>query len=476
MTPANARTERAVPRIRLRLTLLYAATLLVVLLASAAVLRLAMREALYREFDDSMRASAALVRQFFRVEIAEYEQIDATLAHMASELVFEDRAMHIHYPDGREFVVVGAPGQTAPGPDAATRGVTGKVPRTIAPPVRRLRVPLEPALAPRWSIDVEASAAGVEAVMDRIDRWIALGIPALVVLAAATGWWITGRTLRPVGRMADAATRIVPGTNGRIPIADGSDELGRLGVQFNSLLDRVDVALDQQRRFLADAAHELRTPLARVRSRVELAMLAPDAAAGDPTADPAASVLPPVHDELVRMSRLIDELLQLARADAGRDTAMGARQRVFLDDLVTDELHRWHVDAERARVTLTCSSLQEAPVSGDEVLLRRLIGILVDNALRYSRPGGHVDVRVDVDGPRVVLVVEDDGIGIAPGEASRLFERFYRGSRARAHRADGSGLGLAIARWIVESHDGSIALAPGSRGEGTSARVELPAA
>jgi signal transduction histidine kinase len=493
------------PRIRLRLTAIYATTLLVVLLISAAMLRFAMRDALARGLDDSARASAALVSQFFRVEVAEYQTIDATLAHMAGELVFEDRTMHIHRPDGSEFTVVGwPPPSRAP---------------VVLPPVRRLTVPLEPALAPGWMILVEASGAGVAAVEARIDRWLALGIPGFVLLAAAIGWWLTGRSLRPVGQMADAAAKIVPGTNGRIPVVDSTDELGRMGTRFNALLDRLDGALDQQRRFLADAAHELRTPLARVRSRVEVAMLAPsaephglangvspngvapnvdsrnvDSRNGDSrngvsrngvsrngvsrngVSPHTAAALSAVHEEVVRMSTLVDELLQLARADAGGDGAGSALSPLFLDDLVADELHRWHVDAERATITLRCTVLQETPIIGDAVLLRRLIGVLLDNAIRYGRRGGCIDVRVATDGGDASLIVEDDGIGIAPEETARLAERFFRGERARAHRSDGSGLGLAIATWIVQRHGGAISFEPGSRGVGTRVCVRMPTA
>jgi two-component system, OmpR family, sensor kinase len=472
--------EPHAPRIRLRLTIMYAASLLVLLVGSATVIRFAMRAALEREFDQSIRSSAELVSQFFRVEIGEYQTIDGTLSHIATELVFEDRALHIHQPDGQEFTVVG--------------DTRAKRSRVIAAPVRHVVVPLDAALAPGWTVEVEASGAGLAAVESRLDRWIAWGIPALVVLAAFAGWWLTGRTLRPVGLMADAAARIDAGSGGRIPVSDATDELGRLGTRFNALLDRLDVALEQQRRFIADAAHELRTPLARVRSRVEVAMLpAADASPGPHGASPhgasphgasphgasphgasPAAVLPAVQDELVRMSRLVDELLQLARADSGRDTAVGAMPLVFVDDVVTDELRRWHADAERAGITLRCSQLIEAPIHGDAVLLGRLIGILVDNALRYGRRGGSVDVRVSTDASTAVLEVEDDGIGIAPDEQGRIFERFYRGARARAQRPDGSGLGLAIAHWIVERHTGSITYRTGSRDVGTLVAVRLP--
>ncbi|MCC6242997.1 MAG: HAMP domain-containing protein [Gemmatimonadaceae bacterium] len=443
------------PRIRVRLTVLYATTLLVVLGAAAVALRYAVHEALRREHNDSLRASAALVSQFFRVELAEYLTIDATLTHIAGELVFEDRAIHVHRPNGQEFVVVGAPRTRAPRPPVA--------------PIRTLNVPLEPALAPGWMVVVEGSSASVDAVQARIDRGIALGVPLLVVLAAASGWWLTGRTLRPVGSMADAAARIVPGSQGRIPINDARDELGRLGAQFNALLDRLDGALTQQRQFLADAAHELRTPLARLRGRVELALLPSETRSADP------SELTAIHEELLRMSRLVDELMQLARADADVANEQVLHQFCFLDDLVTDELHRWHGDAERAGVTIRCSALQEAPIHGDDTQLRRLLGILLDNAIRYSHAGGTVDVRVLREGGLVTLHVEDNGIGIAVHERTRVAERFFRGARARAHRNDGSGLGLAIAQWIVKRHDGALHVGAGHDGQGTLVRVELPA-
>ncbi len=477
------RVKTPLPRIRLRLTVVYAMTLLVVLLLCSAFLRFATRNALAREFDDSMRASAALVRQFFRVEVAEYREIDATLQHIAGELVFEDRAIHVHRPDGQEFTVVGSPRLRARG--------------ALAGPVRTLTLPLEPALAPGWMIVVEASAATVAAVNARIDRWILLGIPALVLLAASVGWWLTGRTLRPVGRMADAAARIAAGSGQRIPIHDASDELGRLGTRVNDLLDRLDGALAQQRSFLADAAHELRTPLSRVRGRVELAMQ-PMPIAGRPIAvtstnrasttayDDALRVeragidapdaLPAIHDEVVRMSVLVDELLQLARADADGDATSGRMAPLFLDDVVTDEIPRWRADADRAHVTLTCSAVEETPMIGDAILMRRLLGIMLDNAIRYSNAGGCVDVRVLCADGGVVLEVQDEGIGIAPGERARLTERFYRGERARAHRSDGSGLGLAIAQWIVGRHGGTLSLTPAPMGVGAVARVTIPEA
>jgi len=446
--------EQPRPRIRLRFTALYAATLLFVLLGAAGVLRYALHATLQREFDKSVLASAGLVQQFFRAEVEEYVTVEATLAHIAGELVFEERAIRLRKPDGTLFQVVGAPVRRAR--------------RPLSGPVRTVRFALDPEIAPRWDIEVDASEANVMALQARIDRWFGVGIPLLVLCAAVAGWWLTGRTLRPVVRMADAAARIAPASGARLPIDDPTDELGRLGVRFNALLDRLDGALAQQREFLADAAHELRTPIARLRARVEVAML-------EPMAPNDTAVLRAIDQELRDVSQHVDELLQLARADAAGEEATTRVESLFLDDLVADELPRWQPEAQRRGMTLDYSVLEESPVLGDSALLPRLVSILVDNAIRYGTDGGAVHVRVRPDSEAALLEVEDDGIGIPPHERTRVFDRFYRGDAARLQRPDGSGLGLAIAAWIVRQHHGTIAVSGGARG-GTLVQVRVPLA
>ena len=440
------------PRIRLRFTALYAATLLLVLLGAAGTLRYALRVTLQREFDTSVLASAGLVQQFFRVEVEEYITVEATLAHIAGELVFEDRAIRIRKPDGALFKIVGAPVRRAR--------------RTLPGPVRTVRFALDPDIAPQWDIEVDASEANMLALQGKIDRWFGVGIPLLVLCAAFAGWWLTGRTLRPVGRMAEAASRIAPASGTRLPIDDPTDELGRLGLRFNALLDRLDGALAQQREFLADAAHELRTPIARLRARVEVAML--ESAAPNET-----GVLRAIDQELRAVSQHVDELLQLARADAAGEDAPIRAESLFLDDIIADELPRWQPEAQRRGMTLDYSVLEESPVLGDASLLPRLVSILVDNAIRYGHERGRVCVRVRPSDGAALLDVEDDGIGIPEHERARIFDRFYRGHAARVKRPDGSGLGLAIAAWIVQQHHGTITVSAGVSG-GTLVQVRLP--
>lgn len=461
-------------RIRTRFTLLYAATVLLLLLIAAAVTRQALRATLQQEFDESVRASAALVSQFFRTEIAEYRSIEATLTHISGELVFEDRSMHIRRPDDSHF------GDSVSMP----RGSVSRLARGQLPaPVRAVRFPLDQALAPGWDVEVHASLANLHALLRRIDRWFGFGIPALVAMAAMVGWWLTGRTLRPVGQMADAAARIAPVSGERLPLANPHDELGRLGERFNALLDRLDGALVQQRAFLADAAHELRTPIARMRARVEVAQLA---ASGHSTTDApvsSADTLRLLDTELRVVSQHLDELMQLAQADAAGDDAPLRSERLYLDDLVSDEVPRWLPQARQVGLHLAMETPDEAPVLGDAVLLRRLLGVLLDNALRYAAPSapiagetaGHVRVRVVAGDAHVELLVEDSGPGIAPLDRARVFDRFFRGEDARRRRADGSGLGLAIAAWVVQRHRGSVRIDDSPLG-GATFRVTLPRA
>jgi signal transduction histidine kinase len=261
--------------------------------------------------------------------------------------------------------------------------------------------------------------------------------------------------------MADAARRITAASRGdRLPIANPTDELGRLGGTVNALLDRLDDALGQQRRFLADAAHELRTPIARMRAMLDVA--------------PATGSAPLRH-EVAQLATMVDELLLLARADAA--PVRLALVPLFLDDVVMEALPAWNAAAMRAGVALEIGAVEEAPARLDQPHVARLLGVLVDNAIRYTPAGGHVRVSVTAaEAP--TLVVEDDGIGIPPAERALVTARFHRGAAARQRVPDGSGLGLAIAEWIVAQHGGALAFEPGLAAAdrvGTRVVVRFPA-
>ena len=428
-------TRGARPRLRTRLIAWYAGTLCCVLLTAAAAVRYVVGRAMEQAHEESIAASADLFREFFRVEIAEYRTVEATLAHIARELVFEDRAIDVHRPDGTVFTPPDAELAAAP-------------PLRLRAPFRDRSFALDAQLAPGWRIDVHSSAATLAAARRRIDLWLLGGIPFVVVVATVLGWWLAGRALRPIGRMAAEARSLDVRAGSRLTLDDPSDELGRFGASFNAVLDRLDGALAQQRRFLADAAHELRSPLARLRSRAELGRVAL------PAASPASQALLEVEREVRAASDMVDGLLALARAEAGALSL--SLHDGFVDDVVADELPRWRESAALAGVTVELGDFEEVRARFDQTLVRRLVGLLLDNAIHYSPAGGVVTVHVRRAGEAVRLAVEDRGIGIPAAEREAVFARFYRTADARARRGDGSGIGLSLAQWIVAQHQGRI--------------------
>jgi signal transduction histidine kinase len=440
--------------IRARLTLWYAGSILVLLLATTFVARLLVRDSLAQEFARSQETAATLVRGFFRAELNEYRDTRITIEHIVGELVIPDRHIHFVQPDGADF---------QPAPYVRVMPLPD-----LAPPQHETIWLLDPELAPGWRVRLTASEASLLAQQRQIDRWALLAIPFALGIAVFAGWMLTGRTLRPISAMADAADRITATeVAARIPVEVPGDELGRLGSRFNALLDRLDGALAQQRRFLADAAHELRTPIARARGAAELAL----SHTPEPGQDRAA--LEQATRELEAMSHLVHELLELARADAGR--AGSPFVRGFLDDVVSDAVHGFVPLAQRRGITLALDVPHETPVLMDGDSLTRLVGILVHNAVRYSHPNGTVHVRVRATDSGAVLEVEDAGIGIPAEDRDRLFGRFFRGRAARQMAPDGSGLGLAIARAIAERHGARITLSDAAP-QGTIATVTFPPA
>lgn len=415
------------PRVRRRLTAWYALSAMILLLVVLASVRQFTRQTLRSEHDAATTRSAELVRAFFRAELVEYRQIDVTVAHLASELVFAGIGIDFLRPDGTVFASSRRPAQD---------------PESQLPVIERV-MPLEPRLAPTWHLRLRVSSASLNAAQERIDRLTLFAIPVAALLAGFVAWLTTGRALAPVRSMAIAADKLQAAGTGRLPVADPSDEFGRLGNAFNRLLERLDTALAQQRRFLADAAHELRTPIARMRSESEARLASP---AG--TEDRLA--LERVRDELGHTSKLIDELLHVARSDA--TTHPLQRVPVFLDDVVADVVARFEPDARTKQVRLDLSALQEARITGDALLLQRLVGVLVDNAVRFTPSGGHVAISVAREGPQATLRVDDSGPGIPPDERDLVFQRFYRGRDARAAAPEGTGLGLAIAADAAQRH------------------------
>jgi signal transduction histidine kinase len=291
---------------------------------------------------------------------------------------------------------------------------------------------------------------------------LALGVPLALLVVAATTWWAVGRALAPVEAIraevdAISATQL----HRRVPLPAAEDEIGRLARTMNRMLDRLSQAQQRQQRFVADASHELRSPIAVVRQHAEVALAHPDQVTVDGLARTA-------HGESLRMQALVDDLLLLARAD---EHHLPLRRRpVDLDDLVLAEIRRLRAAAS---VEIDGSGVSATRIDGDPALLRRLLSNLGDNAVRHARQRIAITLT---ERPRWAdLHIDDDGPGIAAADRSRVFERFVRLDDSRHRYGGGSGLGLAIVTEIVAAHGGSATVGPAPLG-GARFSVRLPTA
>jgi len=296
-------------------------------------------------------------------------------------------------------------------------------------------------------------------------------IPTLLA-AFIAGWLITGRALRPLKTVIETADSIARTRDlkRRLPPANRRDEIGLLSESFNRMLEQVDaanqqltIALDAQRRFVADASHELRTPLTTIRGNAELLAHGPSV-----PEDVRAAAAHDIATESERMSRLVEHLLTLAQADAGQNLALAPIALRPLIESVGRQAQASHEDRRIRTVGLT-----DATVNGDADAITQLLWILVDNAVKFTRPDGSIELGLQQHGSSALLTVSDDGAGIPPAELERIFERFYQADPARSNK--GAGLGLSIARWIVDQHHGTIG-ARNNDGPGASFAVTLPLA
>jgi signal transduction histidine kinase len=316
-------------------------------------------------------------------------------------------------------------------------------------------------------LHVAESTDDVQELLDRLRVAVAVTIPVAVAVLAALTWWLVGRTIRPVERIRAEVAGFGPAQLDRRVSSPGTgDEIDRLAVTMNEMLDRLEDATRREQRFVADASHELRSPLTRIRT--ELETMGAEAGAGIDGA-----VKSSVLDEINELTALVDDLLVLARSDAG--DMPPERRPVDLDDVVFDEVGAARATA--AGVTIDVSGVSAAEVLGSPGELRRVVRNLLDNAVRHASSRVAVTLAedaVDSDDARAILTITDDGLGIPPEQTSAVFERFTRLDDARTRQSGGTGLGLAIARDIVERHGGTLRL-DGAHRPGARFEVRLPA-
>ena len=304
----------------------------------------------------------------------------------------------------------------------------------------------------------ERSITEVDETVDSITDALLVGVPLLVLLVGGLTWWFAGRALRPVEAIRAEAAAITGSTiHRRVPEPTTDDEIGRLARTMNSMLDRLEETALRQRRFVSDASHELRSPVAVIRTQLEVALRR-----GDDTDWPAVAHRVLAEDE--RLEAAVTELLELARSEEGEEPITAY---VDLDEIVLEEV------ARPRRVPVDPSRVSAGRVHGSSAQLTSVVRNLLDNACRHAAT--RVEIQLSVDGAEVVLVVDDDGPGVPVVERERVFERFTRLDEGRSRDAGGVGLGLAMVRAISERHGGHVAIDDAPIG-GARFVVRLPAA
>ena len=419
--------RRPVERIRRQLTAWYVVTFLIILALLGGGLFVVIRGQFSSQLDDSLRSATTELARAARIREKESASAQGQVVDAVDELHIPERQLFLLATSGVPVKPSAADGWIR---NAAVRAATaGRVDEDRElPGERTLRLHAE-----RFTLASGAPMVAV-AVADKVeleDRYAALigvfGAAAMValVLVALGGSILVGKSAAPVER-----------------------------------------TMEQMRQFMADAAHELRTPITVLRSRAEIALQQPR------DRESYVSTLQGVESESIRLGRIVDDLLILARADAGDRPV--ERKTFLLDETALDAAAAASSVAQSRQVSVSIGNLDRALIEGDSTLVRQLVMILLDNAIKFTPPGGEVRLGVAASDGRVTLLVEDSGIGITPEQLPHVFDRFYRGDPARG-RSEGAGLGLSIARWIADAHRAEIEIVS-TGGRGTRVEVRFPAA
>jgi heavy metal sensor kinase len=444
--------------IRVRLTAWYAAVLAIALLAVAAVTYAAVRRQLQRSLDASMTSTARTLAAGLADEAEENH--GALTPRGAAELLTEfresDRGIVLLRADGSELSAQATP-QARALDRALLRTRRGF---SNAGGARLLVTPSATAV-----IAIAQSFGPQEATLAQLRRAMLITAPLALLVAALGGYVLARQSLAPVVRMSAKARAIgAANLSERIEAAEPRDELGELAATLNDLLARLDASFTAQRRFMADASHELRSPVAILQGELDVTLSREDRDAAD-----YRESLEVMRRSVQRLTRIVRDLFLLARTDANEVPLN--RAPLDLGELVaqTARAHRTLGD-----VTTECGG--DLLVDGDEDLLQRMLGNLIENAIRHTPPGGEVRVRCTRDGASARIEVRDRGAGVPEALREQIFERFVRADPARgAADGSGAGLGLPIARWIAEAHGGKLRL-ESSGPEGSVFTATLPLA
>ena len=454
--------------LRFRLTVWNTAVVLVFVLTTLWGVREGLRLVLWKEADEQILEDAREIKETIEQLYPDLEKIKAELDRKAT--THTHRGLHIRIFDESgavEWNSTNAP--TVPFPtDLFQYGMTP----ITAGHYRLVHMILDSPNRPRYMIRIGTSFEPLEADIEQVTELLIVVGSLTLLVSPVGGYWLAGRATRPIARIIDTTARLHPSSLAeRLPLRGTRDELDRLSATINGFLDRIGRYLDQNRDFTANAAHELRSPMAAIQNSLEVALNA------DRSIDEYKDLLAEILDECGGLRVLVNQLLLLAENDAGRLQA--TTEKVELEGVVQKAYDMFLGVAEAADIDLRITALEPVLVAGDAGRLRQVVNNLIDNAIKFTRSGGAVEIKLWSSGAdgTVRFSVRDTGSGIPPADVPYIFDRFYRGDkgRHRDRRSRGTGLGLAICQSIIAAHDGRIEVAS-VVDQGTTMTVVLPAA
>ncbi|MGZ7078369.1 MAG: ATP-binding protein [Thermoanaerobaculia bacterium] len=455
--------------VRARLTFWYTAILALVLIIFSGISYALLDQATRGATDNSLADTAHEFAAAFSNEPDDYSGKDRSVL---LDFRYSDRDVMVFSPSG-EIVAASRPHLTA---ETRSRiattirnGNTGF--HTVtggeeADGVRFIAIPIQ-VVGKRYTAVV---AQDLDAQSDRLEnarRAVFLGIPLALIAAAGGGYLLARKSLAPVAAMSAKARQIGAETlDDRIVVHNERDELGHLASTLNDLLERLQRSFASQRRFMADASHELRTPMSIIQGEADVALSRQDRSPAE-----YRESIEIIRNSARKLTRIVQNLFLLARSDAG--TYPMDRSRFYLDELLADSVRAMRTVASARAIELSCDSAADLMMTGDEELVQRMFLNLLDNAVKFTSSGGRVEVTAEQHDHSFTILVKDSGPPVTAEDRARIFERFYRGDPSRRAQG-GAGLGLPIVRWIAEAHGGSVELEEGET-SGNTFRVTLPA-
>jgi heavy metal sensor kinase len=461
--------------VRFRLIIWYAGLLTAVLLLFGVSLYQVLRGYLERSLAET------LVRRSDQIAVSLLSNLAATgERYVADEIQSRyapekyDRFIRVTKPDGKVLYASGPAAGFDPSglPPLSVNDVRGNLTKIVALPdgARLLMTTTVFQAVDREKFLIESGGpmAPIETILSHFLFSLLIGVPLLGLVAVGGGFFLVGRALAPVVRIARSAEHItLHNLNERLPLTNTGDELEHLSLALNRMIARLNEAFEQNRRFLADASHELRTPLAALRgemeSVVEQARTLPD------LSDRAGSVL----EEVDRLAKIVDALFAISRLDAGE--SQQEWERFDLAPLAAGTTEQMSLLAEDKGIAVACNVRGKVGVDGERARIKQVVVNLLDNAIKYTPPGGTINLNVHAREGKAVLEVVDTGMGIPAAALPHIFERFYRVDQARSRDAGGAGLGLAIVKSICAAHGGKVEV-ESAEGKGSRFTVELPLA